>query len=159
VRHKGNVYIRTTRKDTPLLYDVEERFPIGGSKTLQENNNDAITVVGAGITLFEAIAAYEELQKEGIAIRVIDLYSIKPLDRATLEKAAAETKAIITVEDHYPEGGIGEAVASALSGKATPVYSLAVRKMPQSGTPEELLDYEEISKHAIMKTIRSLISS
>jgi len=158
-RRKGNVYIRTTRKDTPILYGAQEKFPIGGSKTLKESAADVATVIGAGITLFEALAAYEELQKEGVAIRVIDLYSIKPLDQATLEKAAAETKAIIVVEDHYAEGGIGEAVASALSHiKKTPVYSLAVRKMPKSGKPEELLNYEEISKEAIVKKVRAAIT-
>ena len=156
-RHKGNVYIRTTRKDTPILYDLQEKFPIGGSKTLKESANDEATVIGAGVTLFEALAAYEELQKEGIAVRVIDLYSIKPFDQATLEKAAAETKAIIVVEDHYPEGGIGEVVASALSRSKTPVYSLAVRKMPKSGKPEELLNYEEISKDAIVKKVLEVI--
>ena len=166
-RHKGNVYIRTTRKDTPILYDLQEKFPIGGSKTLKESAADAVTVIGAGITLFEALAAYEELsgfarsrearQNPGIAIRVIDLYSIKPLDLETLQKAARETKAIITVEDHYAEGGIGEAVASALSRSKTPVYSLAVRKMPKSGKPEELLDYEEISKNAIIKKVKEIL--
>lgn len=156
-RHKGNVYIRTTRKDTPLIYDVHEGFPIGGSKTLRESPSDLVTVITAGITVFEALAAYEELQKEGIPIRVIDLYSIKPLDGEALQKAVRETKAIITVEDHYPEGGIGEAVASALAPGPSPVHVLAVRKMPKSGKPEELLDYEEISKDSIIKKVKEVI--
>jgi transketolase len=156
-RHKGNVYIRTTRQDTPILYDVAEEFPIGGSKTLKQSENDVITLIGAGITLFEALAAAEELEREGIAVRVVDAYSIKPLDEQMLKKAAAETKAIITVEDHYPEGGIGEAIASVLAAEQVPVYSLAVRKMPKSGKPEELMEYEEINKEAIMKKVKEVM--
>lgn len=152
-RYKGIVYLRTTRKDTPVLYDATEKFPIGKSKTLRESNKDAFTLIGAGITLYEALAAHEELKKKGILVRVIDLYSIKPLDERILRKAAQETKALITVEDHFSEGGIGEAVKSALHNVATPVYSLAVTKMPMSGKPEELLDYEGISRGAIIKEV------
>lgn len=157
--HKGIVYIRTTRQDTPILYDSGEKFPIGGSKVLRESSNDAVAVVGAGITLHEALAAYDILQKEEISIRVIDLYSIKPIDQETLKKAAQETGAIITVEDHFAEGGIGEAVKSALEGEAAWIYSLAVRKMPKSGTSKELLDYEEISRDAIIKKVRKINES
>jgi transketolase len=156
-RHRGIVYIRTTRKETPVIYNNNERFPIGGSKLLRSSKRDIITVVAAGITLHEALGAYEELRRENIFIRVIDLYSIKPVDRITLERAAELTKAIITVEDHFAEGGIGEAVRSALEGISIPVYSLAVRKIPRSGKPAELLDYEEISKKAIISKIRSLL--
>ncbi len=158
-KHHGNVYIRTTRKDTPILYEPGEEFPIGGSKTLRQSENDVVTVVTAGITVFEALAAHEELQREGIAIRVVDLYSIKPLDVATLEKAARGTKAIITVEDHYSEGGLGEAVASAVTGMVhvAPVYILAVRKIPKSGKPEELLECEEISRDAIIKKVEEIL--
>ncbi|MSU75106.1 MAG: transketolase [Candidatus Magasanikbacteria bacterium] len=161
--HVGNVYIRTTRKESSILYGVDETFPIGGSKTLKSSDKDVVTVVGAGVTLHEALKAYNELQKEGMNIRVIDLYSIKPLDVATLEKAARETKAIITVEDHYAEGGIGEAVASVLGeslkvkGESLPVIRLAVRKMPKSGKPEELLAYEEIDAGAIVRKVKDLI--
>ncbi len=155
--HKGIVYIRTTRKDTPLLYGSDETFFIGGSKALRSSDKDIVTVVGAGVTLYEALAAYDTLQKEGIAIRVIDLYSVKPLDIETLKKCASQTKAIITVEDHYPEGGIGEAVASALTGTITPVHSLAVRKMPRSGKPDELLAYEEINTDAIIKKVKAIM--
>jgi len=156
-KHKGIVYLRTTRKDTPILYDTSEKFYIGGSKVLRKNQNDAVTVVAAGITVGEAIKAYEELRNEGIWVRVIDLYSVKPLDIATLQKAAEDTKAIITVEDHFAEGGLGESVTSALSGSNTPVYILAVRKMPKSGKSEELLDYEEISKTAIAKKVKEIL--
>ena len=158
-KHKGNVYIRTTRKDTSVLYSSNDNFSIGGSKTIKSSSSDVATVIGAGITLHEALAAYEELKKEGINIRVIDLYSIKPLDIATLQKAALETKAIITVEDHFKEGGIGEAVAGALCTYEVHhiLESLCVRKMPKSGKPEELLKYEEIDKDAIVKVIKKLI--
>ena len=152
IKHQGIVYQRTTRMDTPILYSPYEQFPIGGSKVLRSSDHDVATVVAAGVTLHEALAAYDELQKEGIAIRVVDLYSVKPLDVATLQQAAQETGVVITVEDHYPEGGIGEAVAAALPGQT--VVSLAVRQMPQSGKPRELLEYEEISSAAIITAVK-----
>ena len=166
-KHKGNVYIRNTRKETPIIYDSSEEFPIGGSKVLKSSDKDIATVIGAGATLHEALKAYEELKSQGILIRVIDLYSIKPLDTETLKKAAAETKAIITVEDHYPEGGIGEAVASALFSSppreeglgevgGVKFISLAVRKMPRSGKPDELFDYEEINSKAIVEKVKKI---
>ena len=158
-RHKGNVYIRTTRKEAPVLYSPEEEFKIGGSKTLKSSDADVVTVIGAGVTLHEALLAYEELQKEGINIRVVDLYSVKPLDVEMLKKAAKETKAIITVEDHHHEGGIGETVLHELSvvGNLVPVHVMAVAKMPRSGKPQELLEYEEISATAIISKVKSLI--
>jgi transketolase len=155
--HKGNVYIRTTRGATPVLYKNDEDFPIGGSKLLRSSKKDVVTIVAAGITLHEALTAYEKLKKENVLVRVIDLYSIKPLDVKTLKKAAAETKAIITVEDHFEAGGIGEAVKNALSESQAKVYSLAVRKMPKSGKPEELLDFEEISSTAIVKKVKAIL--
>jgi transketolase len=155
--HCGLVYIRTTRMATPILYAPGDRFPIGGSKVLRTGPRDRVTVAAAGITLFEALKAYEQLAAEGIYLRIIDLYSIKPLDDSTLKQAARETKAIITVEDHHPEGGLGEAVKSALSGEGTVIYSLAVGKKPISGKPEELLTYEEISQEAIVNLVRGLL--
>ncbi|RJQ14738.1 MAG: transketolase [Nitrospiraceae bacterium] len=156
-RHNGIVYIRTTRKETPVLYGADEEFPIGGSKVLRQSVKDAVTVVAAGITLHEALAAYEELLKENILVRVIDLYSIKPIDIKTLKKAGSVTTAIVTVEDHHPEGGLGEAVRSALAQYDVPVHSLAVRKIPKSGRPDELLDYEGISRNAIIKKVKGLL--
>lgn len=153
-KYKGIVYIRTTRKDTPVIYSNNERFSIGGSKILKVSQNDVVTVIGAGVTVFEALSAYEQLKNEGILIRVIDLYSVKPLDIANLERAARETKALIVVEDHYPAGGIGEAISAALADIGATIYSLAVRKMPRSGKPEELLEFEEISKDAIIKLVK-----
>lgn len=153
--HEGNVYLRTTREKTPVLYKEGEQFQIGGSKTLRKSEGDKVTVVAAGITLHEALKAHDILLKEGITIRVIDLYSIQPLDSEALRKAAAETKAIITVEDHYQAGGIGEAVALALSGFK--VHCLAVTKLPRSGRPDELLAYEEIDAGAIVKAVKMYV--
>lgn len=157
-KHKGNVYIRTTRKDTPILYDINDDFPIGGSRTLKTAPEDIITIITAGITLFEALRAYEELKKENITVRIIDLYSIKPVDTQTLQKAAKETKAIITVEDHFAEGGIHDAVQSGISDMPVQIFSLAVTKMPHSGKPEELLEYEEISAAAIVKKVKKILA-
>lgn len=156
-KRRGIVYLRTTRKETPVIYRNDEAFRIGGSKVLRKNKDDVATVVAAGITVHEALAAYEELKKEDIFIRVIDLYSIKPVDVKALDDAASATRSIITVEDHYAEGGLGEAVRSALADTAVPVYSLAVRKMPKSGKPDELLDYEEISRKAIVKKAKEIL--
>ena len=155
---KGNVYIRTTRMNTPVIYENEESFKIGGSKILRENSSDIITVCAAGITLYEALKAYEELVKENIHIKIIDTYCIKPIDAKTIRAASLESKAIITVEDHFPEGGLGEAVCS-IEGIDCPVHILAVRKMPRSGSPEQLLNYESISKEAIIKKVREIASS
>ena len=126
---------------------------------MRQSPNDAVTVVSAGITLFEALKAHEELAKEGLKIRVIDLYCLKPVDRATLQSAARDTRAIITVEDHYAEGGLGEAVLSSLatSPAPTPVHLLAVRKKPKSGKPPELLDFEDISCRAIVEKVREIL--
>lgn len=154
--HQGNVYMQTTRMDTPVIYDASEQFAIGGSKTLRSSAQDVVTVVAAGVTLFEALKAHESLAKEGVNIRVIDLYSIKPLDTAALKKAVQETKAIITVEDHCAQGGLGEAVASALSDTGTKIKILAVSKTPHSGKPSELLALEEIDSTAIIKAVKEL---
>jgi transketolase len=156
-KHDGIVFIRTTRMETPILYGPEETFAIGGSKVLRKSEKDKATVIGAGVTLHEALAAYEALKKEGVLIRVIDLYSIKPIDEKSLRQAVGDTKSIITVEDHYAEGGIGEAVRTALSNSPVPIHCLAVKKKPKSGKPEELLDYEEISRAAITKKVKEVI--
>jgi len=160
-KHKGNVYIQTTRKETAVIYGPEEEFPIGGSKTLKSSEADQVTVIGAGVTLHEALGAYEELKKENINIRVIDLYSIKPLDLDTLKKAAEETKNIITVEDNHHEGGLAEAVLYGLSellGVQVKFKALAVKKIPHSGKPDELMAYEEINSKAIAKAVKSVLS-
>lgn len=158
-KREGIVYIRTTRGETPVIYDVNERFPIGGSKTLVKSKNDLATIVAAGVTLHEALAAHAELMKRNLPVRVIDMYSIKPIDEAALAEAARETGLIVTVEDHYAEGGLGDAVCHSLanSNLSSSTYCLAVRKKPHSGTPEQLLDYEQISRKHIVATLTELL--
>src|SRR3712207_601446 len=111
VDRRGIVYLRTTRSSTPVIYDPGEAFPIGGSRTLRSSDADVATIVAAGITVHEALAAAEKLAKEGHAVRVVDAYSVKPLDAPTVRHAARETGAVVVVEDHRPEGGLGDAVA------------------------------------------------
>jgi transketolase len=156
-KHRGIVYLRTTREDTPILYRNDEAFRIGGSKVLKRSARDVATVVVAGITVHEALAAYEALKKEDILIGVVDLYCIKPVGRDALAGAMRASQDIITVEDHFAEGGLGEAVRTALDGTGAVVHSLAVRKLPKSGKPRELLDHQEISKKSIMKKVRELL--
>ena len=153
-KHRGICYIRTTRPKTPLLYSNEELFPIGGSKTLRKSANDRVTVVGAGITVHEALAAADILSKEGIPIRVIDAYSVKPVDRDGLIAAASQTGGrMVVVEDHYDEGGLGDAVLNAVGNKAV-VVKLAVREIPRSGPPEALLEKYGISSKHIADAVR-----
>ena len=155
--HEGIVYLRTSRPKTAVLYDAAESFPIGGCKVVRESSEDKVTVVAAGIALHEALRAHEVLAQEGIAIRIIDLYSIKPIDTETLQTAASETNnTLITVEDHYPEGGLGDAVLDALATQGVCVHKLAVTGMPRSGKPEELLEYHGISANAIVQKVKEL---
>jgi transketolase len=157
--HQGIVYLRTMRQDTPVIYEDKETFPIGGSKALRHSNGDRLTLVGAGATVHEALKAYDQLQRDGIAVRVIDAYSIKPIDAVTLHNAADATAAIVTIEDHYAEGGLGDAVLHALAERPVPVTVLAVHKTPMSGTGEELRDFEGISASAIVNTVKRLLRS
>ena len=155
--HEGIVYLRTSRPKTALLYDAAESFPIGGCKVIRESGEDKVTVVAAGVTLHEVLKAHEVLAQEGIAIRVIDLYSIKPIDAEALQTAASETNnTLITVEDHYPEGGLGDAVLDAVATQGVYVHKLAVTGMPRSGKPEELLEYHGISANAIVQKVKEL---
>jgi len=150
----GLCYIRTARPSTPIIYNLKEEFPIGGSKVLTSSKNDVATVVAAGITLYEALAAAKELAKKGLPIRVIDAYSIKPIDEKTLKKAASETdNTVITVEDHWFEGGLGDAVLNVFADLPIKVYKLAVNKIPTSGKPAQLLDLEGISSKAIVRKV------
>ncbi|MBU0576109.1 transketolase [Patescibacteria group bacterium] len=155
--HQGISYLRTTRMETSVIYDDAEKFEIGGSKTVYQSDKDIVAVIAAGITLHEAIKAYKQLRKNKINIRVIDLYSIKPLDLQTLEKAAVQTRALVTVEDHYQFGGFGEAVKAALINQSTPIYSLFVDQQPRSGQPEELMARARIDATAIVEKVRSLL--
>jgi transketolase len=155
-RTPGIVYIRTTRPKTKVLYKNDESFPVGGSKTVRRSDKDQVTIVAAGVTVSEALTAHDQLAKEGIAVRVIDLYSVKPLDAATLQKAAAETKGIVTVEDHSVCGGIGEAVAAVVAGQ-TRVSILGIRDVPRSGKPTELMEHYGISAGSIVKAVKALL--
>jgi transketolase len=154
-RTPGIVYIRTSRPKTRVLYDNAEAFPVGGSKTLRSSAKDRVTIVAAGVTVPEALKAHEALAKDGIAARVIDLYSVKPVDEATLRKAAEETRGIVTVEDHSASGGIGDAVAAAVAGR-TRMEVLGVRDIPRSGKPEELMKAYGITADAIVAAARRL---
>jgi transketolase len=156
----GIVYLRTTREKTPIIYDAKDDFPIGGSRVLRQTSDDAVTIVAAGITLHEALTAADRLGGQGIAARVIDLYSVKPIDSATLRAAALDTNGLVTVEDHWPEGGLGEAVLSVFaSDEHRPrVVKLAVRGMPGSATPAEQLAAAGIDAAAIVDAVRSLVA-
>ena len=155
---KGISYLRTTRADTPVIYNNDEKFPIGGCKIVAQNSGDSALIVAAGITLHEAIKARELLLKENISISIIDLYSIKPLDAKTLESVATQAHdRIITVEDHYMQGGLGEAVTFALRNTALEIHCLAVTKLPMSGKPEELLAWAGIDAHAIVKKVKATL--
>lgn len=158
--NEGIFYIRTNRPATPVIYSQSEEFNVGGSKVLRSSERDKLTVVACGVTLIEAIKAADELEKEGINIRVIDAYCVKPIDEMGLRKAAIDNKLIITVEDHYPEGGLGDAVLNVFAGGGgVQVHKLAVYKQPRSGKSADLLDYEEISSKAIIKKVRELVAS
>jgi transketolase len=158
--HPGPAYMRTSRPKTPVIYDNDERFEIGGLKVLRQSPHDAVTVIGAGVTVLEALKAHDELKKSGIGIRVIDLYSLAPVDRNGLVAAARATQGrVVTVEDHYPTGGVGDAVADALAGSGYTVHRLAVREIPRSGKPEELLERYGISASHIVSSVRAMIGS
>jgi transketolase len=154
----GIVYIRTTRSKTPVLYDRDEEFPVGGSKVLRSSKHDQFAIVAAGITLHEALAAYDRLLQSGIPTRVIDAYSVKPLDYPTLAAAARETKALVVVEDHAIDGGLGDAVAAAV-GPIKPVHRLGITQLPRSGPGEELLVRYGISCSAIEENVLRLANS
>jgi transketolase len=158
----GISYMRTTRGAYPVLYDAAETFPVGGSKVLRSADDDQVTLIGAGVTLHECLAAADQLASEGISARVIDLYSVKPVDTATLTAAAAATGGRLVVsEDHHPEGGLGAAVLDALTGNGRTDLAfahLAVREMPGSGTGQELLDQAGVSASHIAEAARGLLA-
>ena len=159
--HGGIVYMRTTRENTPVLYSPDEEFKIGGSRVVRQSDKDRLTVVAAGITLHEALKAYDQLQSQRVNIRVIDAYSVKPMDEETLLLAAQEAgNKIIVVEDHWPEGGLGDAVLEVFTqqdGTSTQIVKLAVQSMPGSGTPAELMEEAGISAHSIVEAVNALL--
>ena len=157
--HDGMAYIRTSRPKTPVIYDAGDSFPVGGSKTLRTSAQDVLTIVTAGVTVFEALKAAEEVEADGIHVRVIDLYSVKPVDAETIVTAGTETGLLLTVEDHYSAGGIGDAVCEVASPLGLRVQRVAVPGVPRSGTPEELMDINGLSPRALAATIRRVVST
>jgi transketolase len=156
-RYRGICYIRTTRPKTAILYSNDEQFPIGGSKILRKSANDHVTVIAAGITVHEALKAAATLEKESIAIRIVDAYSVKPIDAKGILASAKETGGrIVVVEDHYEEGGLGDAVLEAVGTQAT-ITHLAVRDIPRSGPPDALLDKYGISSGHIVAAVKALL--
>ena len=158
VNHQGMSYLRLTRSETPVIYDPGEPFMIGGCKVLRESDQDTACIVAAGITVFEALKAYEELQKNNISVSIIDLYSIKPVDAETLIRLAKKSKSrLITIEDHYIQGGLGEAVCYAVRNEQITIEVLAVKELSRSGKPEELRAYHGIDHVALIQKVYALI--
>jgi transketolase len=158
---KGIVFLRTLRPNTPVIYGPDEEFEVGGSRVIRSSEDDDVAIVGTGITVHEAVKAAEALEEDGITARVIDAYSIKPIDADALQAAAEATGKIVTVEDHFPEGGLGDAVLTALAEKDEhpSVLKLAVREMPRSGKPEELMNAYGIDAEHIALAARQLVGS
>ena len=157
---KGTTYLRTSRPATPVLYANNEEFPVGGSKVLRSSPSDQLTVVAAGVTLHEALSAHEILKAIGANVRVIDAYSVKPIDTKGIISAASQTRQrVLVVEDHYYDGGLGDAVLNAVATHGVQVHKLAVTEVPRSGKPEELLDAYGISAQRIVEKVKSLIGN
>jgi transketolase len=155
--HRGIFFLRTSRPKSPVIYNNDEQFPVGGAKILRQSANDKVTVVAAGVTLHEAIKAADALKNEGIGITVIDAYSVKPLGKDVIKAAAQKTgNTVLTVEDHYMEGGLGDAVAGELSVDGIKVHKVAVNSLPRSGKPEELLAMYGLDAASIAKKVKSL---
>jgi len=158
--HTGMTYMRTSRPKTPVIYTEADEFVIGGSKVLRESVEDVATVVAAGVTVFEALTAYDELRRSGVHLRVIDAYCVQPVDRDTLVQAGQATgDRLITVEDHYAAGGLGDAVSDAVAGHGISVHRLAVREVPRSGKSAELLDRFGISSRQIVEAVNAQVGS
>jgi transketolase len=156
--HKGMVYLRAGRPKCPVLYGPDEQFQIGGSKVLRQSANDVLTIVAAGVTLFEALKAYDQLKALGVSVRVVDLYSIVPIDRTRLLASASATGGrMLTVEDHYAHGGLGDAVLDAVGSEGVRVHKLAVRAIPHSGKPDELVDHYGIGARSIVEAVKSIV--
>ncbi|HMF93209.1 MAG TPA: transketolase C-terminal domain-containing protein, partial [Vicinamibacterales bacterium] len=157
---QGPVYIRLSRPKTSVVYANDETFTIGGLKVLKQSADDVATVIAAGVTVDQALQAYTQLRASGMSIRVVDLYSLAPIDRDGLLAAARATKGrLITVEDHYAGGGVGDAVAEAVADGGFTVHRLAVREIPRSGKPEELLDRFGISAAHIVSAVTALVGA
>ena len=156
---EGTTYLRTSRPAIPVLYANNEEFPVGGSKVLRSSGDDRLTIVAAGVTLHEALAAHETLKASRINVRVIDAYSVKPIDTKGIVSAASQTRQrVLVVEDHYYDGGLGDAVLNAVATHGVQVHKLAVTEVPRSGKPEELLDAYGISARRIVEKVKVLVA-
>jgi transketolase len=141
-----------------VIYGPGEKFEVGKCKVVRQSSNDRLTIVAGGVTLFEALKAYEELNKAGIAVRIIDLFSVQPIDRETLVRSARETGGkVITVEDHYLHGGLGDAVQSALADQRVEVYKLGVREIPRSGSASDLMERYGISAQHVIEKAKAVL--
>ncbi len=157
IKYKGLVYLRTTRPGTPLIYDKNEKFPIGGSKVLKRSRKDEAAIIAAGITVHEALKAYKELKKENISVRIIDAYSVQPLDKENISREVKQTGGkVVVVEDHFEGGGLGDAVAMALAGKSS-LEHLAVKELPRSGKPGELMEKYGIDSGHIVAAVKRIV--
>jgi transketolase len=155
--HRGICFLRTSRPKNPVIYNNDEAFPIGGAKVLRQGDQDKVTVIAAGVTLHEALKAADALKNEGVGITVIDAYSIKPLAKDIIQAAAQKTNnLVVTVEDHYAEGGLGDAVAGELSAAGVKVHKLAVFELPRSGRAEALLAKYGIDANAIVRKVKTM---
>jgi transketolase len=158
IAHNGPSYLRLGRPNAPILYGPDAEFAIGKCQVLRQSDHDRALIVAGGVTVTEALTAHEALGKEGMAVRVIDLFSLQPIDReALLHAARAVGGLVITVEDHYPHGGLGDAVLAALAGARVVVHKLAVTEIPHSGKPKELLDRYGISARHIVNAVQRLV--
>jgi transketolase len=159
ISHHGFVYMRTLRPKTPVIYDASEEFQIGGSKTLTHSEDDALTIAATGITVFEAMKAADELKGQGINVRVLDCYCINPIDKKTLIKSLQETRKqiLITVEDHFAHGGMGDFAAAAISDMNIRIEKMAVPQISESGSKDQLLNKAGIDASGIIARVKELI--
>ena len=156
---EGISYLRLTRMDTPIIYESSQPFMVGGCNVIKESDEDQVCIIAAGVTLFEALKAYDELKQRNIKVSIIDLYSVKPLDRETILRQARKAQnKIITVEDHFLQGGLGEAVCYALRNESLTLEILAVKEISRSGKPAELLAFHGIDHTAIVQAVYSVIA-
>jgi len=156
----GPCYLRLARPASPVIYGRDEQFAVGRAKVLRQSDRDRVLVVAAGITVLEALAAHDELAREGVAVRVIDLFSVQPVDRETLTASArAVNGLVITVEDHYEHGGLGDAVASALAEQRPRIVKLAIAQVPRSGKGSALMERFGISARHIVAAVRGLLAA
>jgi transketolase len=157
--HPGPCYLRAGRPASPILYGPDEPFSVGKCKVLRKSSNDRALIVAAGVTVAEALRAQETLAQQGIPVRVIDLFSVQPVDQEELVRSArAANGTVVTVEDHYYHGGIGDIVLQALAGERIRGYKLAVREIPRSGKPEELMERFGIDSSRIVSVVRSALA-